>query len=166
MLNRPKCHQCETTSVNGMKHRKNWADRHSSTTDLVCHNLKGTSYVCDILWLKFLNDCVLLCQKQLCSQHVFNLETSSVHTISMHVSLNDYELLLAPTVSSIFCVFGGTFPSKTKQIHSIIINEDSNVYIQLQNTCIVYETLLPLQLLECRENDGQHTTGWGWIYVN
>ncbi len=39
-------------------------------------------------------------------------------------------------------------------------NEDSYVhfYIQIQNTCIPYKSLL-LQLLEHEENDGQSTTG-------
>ncbi len=39
-------------------------------------------------------------------------------------------------------------------------------YIQLQNTCIAYEALLSLQLLEHGENSRQRTTGWEWKYVN
>ncbi len=40
-----------------------------------------------------------------------------------------------------------------------------HIYIQLQNTSIVYETL-SLKLLKRRENGSQHTASWGWRYAN
>ncbi len=47
-------------------------------------------------------------------------------------------------------------------------NEDSYVqsYIQTQSIGIACETLLTLQLLERRENGGQHTTTEGGNYSN
>ncbi len=107
-------------------------------------------------WLKFLNPqttLFLLCQ--LCSQR----------SVSVHVSLNANQLLLTLPLSSIFCVFGGALTSKTKIIHGVLSGSYVHFYIQLQNTCITYETLL-LQLLECTENDGQRTTDWGQKYAN
>ncbi len=52
----------------------------------------------------------LPCQKQPYSQR----------TVSVHVSLNDNELLFTPPLSSVFCLFDGVLPSKTKLIHCIL----------------------------------------------
>ncbi len=91
-------------------------------------------------------------QKPLCSQQA----------VSVHVSLNDNELLFTPPLSSVFlCIrWRVTIKNKTNP------NEDSYVYsyIKLQKHC--YETLLSLHLLECGENARQRTTGWGWKYAN
>ncbi len=51
----------------------------------------------------------LSCQEQLCSQRA----------VSVHVSLNDNELLLTPP-PLLFCVFRGMLPSKTKLIYCVL----------------------------------------------
>ncbi len=43
-----------------------------------------------------------------------------LRVISVHVSLNDNELLLTPPLYSVFCLFDGVLPSKTKWIHCIL----------------------------------------------
>ncbi len=93
----------------------------------------------------------------------------------MHVSLNN-EILLTPPLSSIFYVFCGALPSKTKPIHSVFsashvkrkwrLLQYINFYIQWKNAHIAYERLLLLQLLRRGENGGQRATGWGWKYAN
>ncbi len=53
-------------------------------------------------------------KKQLCSQWV----------VLVHVTLNDNELLPAPSLFSVFCVFGSILSSKTKVIHCILSSYD------------------------------------------
>ncbi len=67
------------------------------------------------------NVCKILPQR-LCKTttfYLFKTQLCSQRPISVDVSLNDNELLLTPPLSSVFCVFGGALPSKTKLIHCI-----------------------------------------------